>query len=111
MGDKNSSSQPSGSGLNIEALLDAQKSAILEAVNSKISGLESTLQNHQQQLAIDLSGNQVSVQTTFKKKGNEQQFKFNEKVLACNKQAAKALELNNVARAKELLKQVSATRG
>ncbi|XP_020909998.1 uncharacterized protein LOC110247825 [Exaiptasia diaphana] len=98
-------STPSGSGLNLEALLEAQKTAILTAVNEKISGLEATLQNQQQELAINTSQNQVAAPPTFKKKGNEHQFKFNEKVIACHKQASKALELKNIARAKELLEQ------
>ena len=97
MGDKDSPSQP--------ALLEAQKTAILEAVNSKISGLESTLQIQQEELAINLSQNQFIAPAIFKKKGNEQQFKFKEKVITCHKQASKALELNNAARAKVLLEQ------
>ena len=39
----------------------------------------------------------------FKKKGNEQQFKFNQKVLKANNKAAKALECGNLAKVKECL--------
>ena len=41
----------------------------------------------------------------FEKEGNEQQFKFNQKVLKANNKAAKALECGNLAKFKEFLKE------
>ena len=99
-------SSASGVTLNesLQALLDAQKEAILAAVNTQISGLKASIDTQQQDLAANFVRSEEEV-PVFKKKGNEQQYKFNQKVLNTNKRAIKALEGNNVQRAKELLKE------
>ena len=94
----------SGVSPDLKALLDAQKEAILAAVNDRITGLQSNLRQQQDDLASQLTAEEVD-SPVFKKKGNEQQFKFNQKVLKANNKAAKALESGNVAKARDCLKE------
>ena len=65
----------------IRAALDAQKDAILAAVNTQIQGLQSNLLAAQSDLASQIASEVQPDSSIFKKKGNEQQFKFNQKVL------------------------------
>ncbi|KAK3744178.1 hypothetical protein QZH41_020571 [Actinostola sp. cb2023] len=100
-----SSGPATGISPEVQALLDAQKDNILSAVHTQIAGLQSTLLEQQanlaQQVAIEAEGDSY----TFKKKGNEEQHKFNKKVHKANSKALHALESGNVAKAQDLLKE------
>ena len=111
MDERDSASSGSASGVSVElrALLDAQREAILTAVNDRISGLQSNLRQQQDELASQLSAQEVD-SPVFKKKGNEQQFKFNQKMLKANNKATKALECGNLAKVKEYLKEAFLSR-
>ena len=98
-----SSGSASGVSAELRALLDAQREAILSSVNDRISGLQSNLRQQQDELASQFASAQEVESPVFKKKGNEQQFKFNQKVLKANNKAAKALECGNLAKVKECL--------
>jgi hypothetical protein len=108
MGDKDSSSSGVGSASGVSpeliALLEAQKEAILTAVNDRITSLQSSLREQQDDLASHCTTEEVDA-PVFKKKGNEQQFKFNQKVQKAKNKAAKALESGNVAKARVCLKE------
>ena len=76
----------------LAVVLDAQKNAILTAVNAQIKGLQTNL--------LQVQSDDTYV---FKKKGNEQQFSFNRKVAKTSGTALKALESGNIPKAKEEL--------
>lgn len=88
---------------DLKALLEVQKEAILSSVNDRISGLQQTILKKQENLASLIEAENVPVQ--FKKKGNEQQFKFNSKVLKANGKASRAIASGDTARAKESLQE------
>ena len=85
------------------AVLNAHKDAILTAVNTQIQGLQSNLLKAQSDLASEIASEVQPDSYVFKKKGNEQQFKFNQKVVKKSVSALKALEGGNVSKAKEEL--------
>ena len=87
----------------IRAVLDAQKDAILAAVNTQIQGLQSNLLAAQSDLASQIASEVQPDSFIFKKKENEQQFKFNQKVLKTSVAATKALEGGFILKAKEEL--------
>ena len=86
---------------DLKALLEAQKEAILSSVNDRIGGLQQTILKKQEDLASQIEAEDVPVQ--FTKEGNEQQFKFNSKVLKANGKASRAIDSGDTARAKESL--------
>lgn len=85
----------------LKALLVEQREAILASVNDRISGLQDTILQKQEELASQIEAEDVTYQ--FKKKGNEQQFKLNAKVLKSNAKAIRALESGDTAKAKEAI--------
>ena len=87
----------------LSAVLDAQKNAILSAVNSQIQGLQTNLLQAQSDLAVQIATDLQPDNYVFKKKGNEQQFSFNRKVAKTSNSALKALEGGNIPKAKEEL--------
>ena len=95
------SEQEAGGSLSPElaVVLDAQKNAILTAVNAQIHGLLQAQSDLAVQIASDLQPDTY----VFKKKGNEQQFSFNRKVAKTSGTALKALESGNIPKAKEEL--------
>ena len=99
MGEKSSSSSSIPPDLN--AILEAQKIAILTAVNSQIQGVQSCLLKAQTDLASQIASEVQPESYVFKKKGNEQQFNFNRKVIKTSTAAVKALESGSIDKAKE----------
>ena len=99
------SEQEAGGSLSPEltAVLDAQKNAILTAVNAQIQGLQTNLLQAQSDLAVQIVSDLQPDTYVFKKKGNEQQFSFNHKVAKTSGTAMKALESRNIPKAKEEL--------
>ena len=87
----------------LSAVLDAQKNAILSAVNSQIQGLQTNLLQAQSDLAVQIATDLQPDNYVFNKKGNEQQFSFNRKVAKTSNLALKALEGGNIPKAKEEL--------
>ena len=87
----------------IRALLEYQKDSILTAVNSQIEGLQSNLLQAQSDLASQIALEVQPDSYIFKKKGNEQQFKFNQKVSKTSLSALKHLESGNIHKVKEQL--------
>ena len=75
----------------IRAALDAQKDAILAAVNTQIQGLQSNLLAAQSDLASQIASEVQPDSFIFKKKENEQQFKFNQKVFKNERGSYKSL--------------------
>ena len=94
-----SSSFPPG----FHAILEAQRNAILSAADSQIQGLQSNLLKAQTDLASQIASEIQPENYVFKKKGNEQQFNFNRKVIRTSSAAVKALESGNIGKAKEEL--------
>ncbi len=88
---------------DLGAILEAQKNAILSAVNSQIHNLQSNLLSAQADLSTQIVSEIQPDTYAFKKKGNEQQFNFNRKVIQKSSSALKALEGPNIAKAKEEL--------
>jgi hypothetical protein len=88
---------------DLGAILEAQKNAILSAVNSQIHNLQSNLLSAQADLSTQIVSEIQPDTYAFKKKGNEQQFNFNRKVIQKSRSALKALEGPNIAKAKEEL--------
>ena len=99
------SEQEAGGSLSLElaVVLDAQKNAILTAVNAQIQGLQTNLLQAQSDLAVQIASDLQPDTYVFKKKGNEQQFNFNRKVAKTSGTALKALESGNIPKAKEEL--------
>ena len=100
------SGQPSATApipTDLGAILDAQKQAILSAVNSQIQNLQSNLLTAQVELSSRIAAESQADNYVFKKKGNEQQFKFNQKVIQKTNAALSALEGPNIVKAKEEL--------
>ena len=89
----------------LNAVLEAQKNVILAAVNSQIAGLQSNLLSAQTELSNKIIAVVQPEQHVFKKKGNEQQFNFNQKVIKRNRSAVQALESGNITKAKDELTQ------
>ncbi|KAJ7378965.1 hypothetical protein OS493_019664, partial [Desmophyllum pertusum] len=90
MGEERGAAVPIPSDLS--AVLDAQKNAILAAVDSQIQGLQSNLLQAQTVLAVQLASDIQDIQPdtyTFKRKGNEQQSVFNRKVIKTSNTALK----------------------
>ena len=103
MGDEDSSSSPSIPS-DLHAILEPQKNVILSAVNTQIQGVQSNLIKAQTDLASQIASEvQPETSYVYKKKGNEQQFNFNRKVIKRSSAAVKALESGNVGKAKEEL--------
>ena len=102
MGDKDSSSSLSVPS-DLHAILEAQKNVILSAVNTQIQGLQSNLLKAKMDLASQIALEVQPETYVFKKKGNEQQFNFNHKVIKRSSAAVNALESGNVGKAKEEL--------
>ena len=102
MGEQNSSS-PSSIPPDLHAILEAQKNAILSAVDTQIQGLQSNLLKAQTDLASQKASEMQPENHVFKKKGNERQFNFNRKVIRTSTAAIKALERGNIGKAKEEL--------
>ena len=100
-----SSEQEAGGSLSpdLAVVLDAQKNAILAAVNSQIQGLQTTLLQAQSDLAVQIVSDLQPDTYVFKKKGNEQQFSFNRKVARTSGAALEALESGDIPKAKEEL--------
>ena len=69
---------------NILAILDAQKNAILTAANTQIECIQNYLFKAQSDLASQIASEVQPNSYVFKNKGNEQQFKFNQKVVMRN---------------------------
>ena len=88
---------------SFHAILEAQKNAILSAVDSQIQGLQSNLLKAQSDLGSQIASEVQPENYVFKKKGNEQQFNFNRKVIRTSSAAVKALEGGNIGKAKEEL--------
>ena len=99
------SEQEAGGSLSPElaAVLDAQRNAILTAVNAQIQGLQTNLLQAQSNLAVQIASDLQPDTYVFKKKGNEQQFSFNRKVAKTSGTALNALESGNIPKAKEEL--------
>ena len=91
MADEDSSSSPSTPS-DLKAILEAQKNVILSTVNTQIQGLESNLLKAQTDLSSQIASEVQPETCVFKKKGNEQQFNFNRKVLKRSSVAVKALD-------------------
>ena len=87
----------------MHAILEAQKNVILSAVNTQIQGLQSSLLKAQTDLASQIASEVQPDTHVFKKKGNEQQFNFNRKVIKRSSAAVTALESENAGKAKEEL--------
>ena len=85
------------------AFLNAEKGAILTAMNTQIQGLQSNLLKAQSDLASQIASEVQPDLYVFKKKGNKQHFKFNQKVVKRSVSALKALEGENISKAKEEL--------
>ena len=103
MGDEDSSSSPSIPS-DLYAILEAHKNVILSAVNTQIQGLQSNSLKAQTDLASQIASEMQPETYVFKKKGNEQQFNFNRKVINRPISAAgKALESGSIGKAKEEL--------
>ena len=102
MGDEDSSSSPSIPS-DLHAILEAQKNVILSAVNTQIQGLQSNLLKAQSDLASQIASEVQPETYVFKKRGNEQQFNFNRKVIKRSSAAVKDLESGNIGKAKEEL--------
>ena len=90
MGNEDSSSSPSIPS-DLHTILEVQKNVILSAVNMQIQGLQSNL------LQTDRFGIKIDSEVqpeayVLKKKGNEQQFNFNHKVIKRSSAAVKAWE-------------------
>ena len=83
--------------------IDAQKKAILAAVNSQIQGLQTNLLQAQSYLAIQIASDLQPDTYVLKKKGKEQQFSFNRKVAKTSDAALKALESGDIPKAREEL--------
>ena len=84
-----------------KALLEAQKEAILSSVDDRISGLQQTILKKQEHLASQIEAEDIPIQ--FKKRGNEQQFKLNSKVLTANGKPSCAIASVDAAFCKVLL--------
>ena len=84
-------------------VLDAQKNAILAAVNSQIHGLQTNLLQAQLDLAVQIASDLQPDTYVFKKKGSEQQFSFNRRVAKTSGAALKALESGDISKGKEEL--------
>ena len=97
------SSSSSSFAPGFHAILEAQKNAILSAVDSKIQGLQSNLLKAQTDLASQIASEVQPENYVFKKKGNEQQFNFNRKVIRTSSAAVKSLESGSIGKAKEEL--------
>ena len=95
-----SSAAPIPTGLG--DILEAQKQAIL-SVNSQIQNLQTNLLTAQAELSSRIVAESQADTYAFKKKGNEQQFKFNQTVIKKTHAALRALEGTNIAQAKEEL--------
>ena len=104
MADEDSSSSPIPS--DLKAFLEAQKNIILSTVNTQIQGLESNLLKAQTDLSSQIASEVQPETCVFKKKGNEQQFNFNRKLLKRSSVAVKALDSGNIGKAKEELKKI-----
>ena len=104
-GGDSSGGAASGFSSEVLTLLEAQKQTILAAVNTQIAGLQSTLLEQQANLAQQVVAEAEGESYTFKKKGNEEQHKFNRKVLKANTKAVHALESGNAAKAQDHLKE------
>ena len=66
---------------DVNAILEAQKNAILSAVYTQIQGLQSNLLKVQTDLASQRASEVQPENHVFKKKGNERHFKFKRKVI------------------------------
>ena len=88
---------------HFHAILEAQKNAILSAIDSQIQGLQSNLLKALSDLASQIASEVQPENYVFKNKGNEQQFNFNRKVIRTSTAAVKALESGNIGKAKEEL--------
>ena len=100
------SGQPSAAApipTDLSDILDAQQQAILSAVNSQIQNLQSNLLTAQAELSSRIAAESQANHYAFKKKGSEQQFKFNRKVIQKTNAALSALEGPNIVKAKEEL--------
>ena len=100
------SGQPSSAApipTNLGDILEAQKHAILSAVNFQIQNLQTNLLTAQAELSSRIVAESQADTYAFKKKGNEQQFKFNQTVIKKTHAALRALEGTNIAQAKEEL--------
>ena len=84
-------------------ILEAQKQVILSAVNSQIQNLQTNLLTAQAELSSRIVADSQADTYAFKKKGNEQQFKFNQTIIKKTHAALRALEGTNIAQAKEEL--------
>lgn len=102
MNDEDSSSLPSIPS-DLHAILEAQKNVILSALNTQIQGLQSSFLKAQTDLASQIVSEVQPETHVFKKKGNEQQFNFNRKVIKRSSAAIKALESGNIGKAKKEL--------
>ena len=103
MADEDSSSSPSTPS-DLKAFLEAQKNIILSTVNTQIQGLESNLLKAQTDLSSEIASEVQPETYVFKKKGNEQQFNFNRKVLKKSSAAVKDLDSGNIGKTKKELK-------
>jgi len=92
----------SSSQIDLQALFNAQKDSILAAVNDQIQSLKGDILQSNSELVSQISQAESELYT-FKKKGNELQFKFNKQVLKANTSALKSLEGGNFFKAKEEL--------
>jgi len=102
MSDEDSSSSlsiPSDS----HAILEAQKNVILSVVNTQVEGLQSSLLKAQTDLASQIASEVQPDTHVFTKKGNEQQFNINRKMIKRSSAAVTALESGNIGKAKEEL--------
>ena len=72
--DSSSSSIPS----DLHAILEVQKNVILSAVYTQVQGLQSNLLKAQMDLASQIASEVQPETYVSKKKGNEQQFNFNQ---------------------------------
>ena len=84
-------------------ILEAQKNAILFAVNTQIQGLQTNLLSAHTKLSSQIAAEIQPDSYIFKKKANEQQFNFNRKVIRSSNSALKALETGNVTKVREEL--------
>ena len=99
------SEQEAGGSLSPElaAVSDAQRNAILTAVNAQIQGLQTNLLQAQSNLAVQIASDLQPDTYVFKKKGNVQRFSFNRKMTKTSGTALNALESGNIPKAKEEL--------
>ncbi|PFX13549.1 Transposon TX1 uncharacterized 149 kDa protein [Stylophora pistillata] len=93
------------SAVSLHAILEAQKNVVLSAVKKQIPGLQSSLLKVETDLVSQIVLEVQPETYVFKKKGNEQQFNFNRKVIKRSSAAIKALESGNIGKAKEELNQ------